>query len=291
MRFADVPSHSNLDHLLRDRGTLARQSPSFLDLRGLPMSKPLEHKLALVTGSSRGIGAAIAVRLAADGASVIVHYAKSAGLADEVVNEIRKSGGKAEAIGANLNTVEGTNALIAAIDQAFGGNFSGRLDILVNNAGTVEYGPFLETSDQSYDNHFNLNVRAPIALAKDAAKRMAKSGWGRIINIASAFGEAAPLPGVTLYIATKFALHGFTRGLSRELGPLGITVNGIQPGPIDTELSPNPGDAAYDAMVKLTSVGRFGKVTEIAAAVAYLAHPDAGFTNGENLTVDGGWNA
>jgi 3-oxoacyl-[acyl-carrier protein] reductase len=255
------------------------------------MSKPLENKLALVTGSSRGIGAAIAARLAADGASVIVHYANSAGLADEVVKDIRKAGGKAETVGANLSTVEGTNALIAAIDQAFGGNFSGRLDILVNNAGTVEYGPFLESSDQSYDNHFNLNIRAPIALAKDAGKRMAKTGWGRIINIASAFGEAAPLPGVTLYIATKFALHGFTRGLSRELGPLGITVNGIQPGPTDTELSPNPGDAAYDAMVKLTSVGRFGKATEIAAAVAYLAHPDAGFTNGENLTVDGGWNA
>jgi len=255
------------------------------------MSKPLKNKLALVTGASRGIGAEIARRLAADGASVIVNYAASRNRADEVVQAIKAAGGEAEAVGADLSTIEGTKALIAFIDKAFGGKFNGRLDILVNNAGTVEYGPFLESSEESYDKHFNLNIRAPIALAKDAGKRMAKTGWGRIINIASAFGEAAPFPGVTLYIATKFALHGFTRGLSRELGPLGITVNGVQPGPIDTELSPNPGDPAYDAMVKLTSVGRFGKVHEIAAAVAYLASPDASYTNGENLTVDGGWNA
>ncbi|TKI04995.1 SDR family NAD(P)-dependent oxidoreductase [Martelella alba] len=255
------------------------------------MTQPLKDKLALITGASRGIGAAVAARLAADGASVIVTYAAGRARAEDVAAEIRAAGGEAETVGADLGTLEGISTLTAAIDQAFGGKFNGRLDILVNNAGTVEYGPFLASSDQSYDNHFNLNVRAPIALAKDAGKRMAKTGWGRIINISSAFGEAAPLPGVTLYIATKFALSGFTKGLSRELGPLGITVNGIQPGPIDTELSPNPGTPEYDAMVKLTSVGRFGKVREIAAAVAYLAHPDASYTNGENLTVDGGWNA
>jgi NAD(P)-dependent dehydrogenase (short-subunit alcohol dehydrogenase family) len=123
----------------------------------------------------------------------------------------------------------------------FGGKFEGRLDILVNNAGTVEFGPFLDSSDDSYDKHFNLNVRSLIELSKDAAKRMIKAGWGRIINIGSAFGEAAPLPGVTLCIATKFAVHGFTRALSRELGSTGVTVNGVQPGPIDTELSPENG--------------------------------------------------
>ncbi|XBS69494.1 SDR family oxidoreductase [Acerihabitans sp. KWT182] len=255
------------------------------------MSKPLENKLALVTGSSRGIGAAVAARLADDGAAVIVTYAAGRARAEALVDEIRSAGGEAEAVGADLSDPAGVRTLTAAIDRAFGGKFNGRLDILVNNAGTVEYGPFLESSDQSYEKHFNLNVRAPVALAKDAGKRMAKTGWGRIINISSAFGEAAPLPGVTLYIASKFALSGFTKGLSRELGPLGITVNGVQPGPIDTELSPNPGSPEYDAMVKLTSVGRFGKTKEIAAAVAYLAHPDAAYTNGENLTVDGGWNA
>jgi 3-oxoacyl-[acyl-carrier protein] reductase len=255
------------------------------------MSKLLENKLALVTGSSRGIGAAVALRLARDGASVIVNYAASAGRAAEVVDTIRKAGGEAEAVGADLAGLEGVSKLVGSIDGAFGGRFGGRLDILVNNAGTVEYGPFLEQSDQSYDNHFNLNVRAPIALAKEAGKRMTKSGWGRIINVGSAFGEAAPLGGVTLYVATKFALHGFTRALSRELGPFGVTVNGIQPGPIDTELSPDEGTDEHAGMVKLTSVGRFGKVNEIAAAVAYLASPEASFTNGENLTVDGGWNA
>ena len=255
------------------------------------MSKLLENKFALITGSSRGIGAAVAARLAAGGASVIVNYASSARRAEEVVETIRAAGGEAQAVGADLASMEGVRTLIASIDGAFGGRFGGRLDILVNNAGTVEYGPFLEQSDQSYDNHFNLNVRAPIALAKEAGKRMAKTGWGRIINVGSAFGEAAPMGGVTLYIATKFALHGFTRALSRELGPFGVTVNGVQPGPIDTELSPDEGTDAHASMVRLTSVGRFGKVNEIAAAVAYLASPEASFTNGENLTVDGGWNA
>jgi len=255
------------------------------------MSKLLENKFALVTGSSRGIGAAVAARLATEGASVIVNYASSARRAEEVVETIAAAGGEAQAVGADLASMEGVRTLIASIDGAFGGRFGGRLDILVNNAGTVEYGPFLEQSDQSYDNHFNLNVRAPIALAKEAGKRMAKTGWGRIINVGSAFGEAAPMGGVTLYIATKFALHGFTRALSRELGPFGVTVNGVQPGPIDTELSPDEGTDAHASMVRLTSVGRFGKVNEIAAAVAYLASPEASFTNGENLTVDGGWNA
>ena len=255
------------------------------------MSKPLENKLALVTGSSRGIGAAIAIRLAAEGAAVIVNYAASPARAEAVVSEIRRAGGQAEAVGADLSGLDGPKTLINAIDTAFGGKFDGRLDILVNNAGTVEFGPFLESSDESYDKHFNLNVRALIALSKDAAGRMVKAQSGRIINIGSAFGEAAPLPGVTLYIATKFAVHGFTRALSREVGGSGVTVNGVQPGPIDTELSPDDDGPAAQTMKKLTSVGRFGKAEEIAAAVAFLARPEAAFINGENLTVDGGWNA
>ncbi|THD64394.1 SDR family oxidoreductase [Phenylobacterium sp.] len=255
------------------------------------MSRPLENKLALVTGSSRGIGAAVAARLAREGAAVIVTYASSAERAEAVVVDIRREGGEAEAVGADLGSPDGVKTLIASIDGAFGGRFGGRLDILVNNAGTVGYGPFLDQPDDAYDKHFNVNVRAPIALAKETGRRMAKAGWGRIVNIGSAFGEAAPMGGVTLYVATKFALHGFTRGLSRELGPFGVTVNGVQPGPIDTDLSPNEGTDEHAAMVKLTSVGRFGKVEEIAAAVAYLASPEASFTNGENLTVDGGWNA
>ena len=184
------------------------------------MTQALKGKLALVTGASRGIGAAIAARLARDGASVIVHYASSPARADEVVKAIRDAGGEAEAVGANLSKSEGMKTLIDSLNGVFGGKFDGRLDILVNNAGTVEYGPFLESSDTSYDTHFNLNVRAPIELAKDAAKRMIKTGWGRIINVGSAFGEAAPLPGVTLYIASKFAaswLHARSIARTRKI--------------------------------------------------------------------------
>ncbi len=166
------------------------------------------------------------------------------GACRDVVNAIRDAGGEAEAVGANLAKPEGVAALTDSLNGVFGGKFEGRLDILVNNAGTVEYGPFLESSETSYDTHFNLNVRAPIELAKDAAKRMIKTGWGRIINVGSAFGEAAPLPGVTLYIASKFAIRGFTRGLSRELGQYGVTVNAVQPGPIDTELAPTAWDGS-----------------------------------------------
>jgi 3-oxoacyl-[acyl-carrier protein] reductase len=255
------------------------------------MAHPLEGKLALVTGASRGIGAAIAARLAREGAAVLVHYASSEARAEAVVKAIRDAGGQAESVAGDLSKPEGVAALIRSVDSAFGGRFQGRLDILVNNAGTVEYGTFLESSATSYDTHFNLNVRAPIELAKDAAKRMIKTGWGRIVNVGSAFGEAAPLPGVTLYIASKFAVRGFTRGLSREIGRFGVTVNAVQPGPIDTELAPQPGTEDHATMTKLASVGRFGKVEEIAAAVAYLTSPEASFTNGESLTVDGGWIA
>ena len=253
------------------------------------MDRSLANKLALVTGSSRGIGAAIAIRLAADGAYVIVNYAASPARAERVVKEIRNAGGNAEAVGADLSTPQGINTLIASIDQVFGGSFGGRLDILVNNAGTVDFGPFMESAEDSYDKHFNLNVRPLVALSKDAARRMLSQKWGRIINIGSIHGESATIPGVTMYVATKFAVHGFTRGLSRELGGTGITVNAVQPGFIDTELS--PADGHTEEMKKLTSVGRFGRVEEIASAVAFLAHPESAFINGENLTVDGGWSA
>ena len=254
------------------------------------MPKPLANKLALITGSSRGIGAAIAARLAAEGASVIVNYAASRARAEAVVSEIKNAGGQAETVGADLSHTEGIKVLISSVDNVFGGKFGGRLDILVNNAGSIDRGPFLDSSDQSYDKHFNLNVRPVIELSKDAARRMVKVGWGRIISIGSAFGEAAPVGGVTLYVATKFAVHGFTRALSRELGPTGVTVNGIQPGPTNTELSPEDGPAS-EAMKKRTSVGRYGRVEEIAAAAAFLANPESAFINGENLTIDGGWNA
>jgi len=180
--------------------------------------------------------------------------------------------------------------MIAAADQAFGGRFKGRLDILVNNAGLLEFGSFLETTYEAYDRHFDLNVRCPMLLSRRAAERMRANGWGRIINIGSAFGEAVPLAGLTHYATTKFAIRGFTKALSRELGMVGITVNAVQPGPTNTDLSPEDGPVS-DTMKGFTSVGRFATTREIASAVAFLADPQSAYVNGECLTVDGGWNA
>jgi len=254
------------------------------------MKLPLESKLALVTGASRGIGAAIAIRLAQEGASVIVHYSASKARAEGVLDQIRKAGGQAEAVGADLYKKDAVKTLVASIDKAFGGKFGGRLDILVNNAGTVDFGPFLETSEETYDRMFYLNVRALMNVTRELGKRMVKSGWGRIINIGAGLGESAPLPGVTLYCVTKFAVQGFTRALSRELGSTGVTVNNVQPGPVDTEL--NPADGPYaEAMKKITSVGHFGKPDDVAYAVAFLASPESSFINGISLSVDGGWRA
>ncbi len=254
------------------------------------MKLPLENKLALVTGASRGIGAAIAVRLAKEGASVIVHYSANKVRAEGVVDQIQKAGGQAEAIGADLYKKDAVKTLAAFTDQAFGGKFGGRLDILVNNAGTVDFGPFLETSEETYDRMFDLNVRALMNVTRELGQRMVKSGWGRIINLGAGLGESAPLPGVTLYCVTKFAVQGFTRALSRELGSTGVTVNNVQPGPIDTEL--NPADGPFSGvMKKITSVGHYGKAEDVAAAVAFLSHPENSFINGASLSVDGGWSA
>ena len=210
------------------------------------MKLPLEQKLALVTGSSRGIGAAIARRLASDGAAVLVHYGSSRDRADALVNEIRDAGGAAEAIGADLASNDGPSALIAQIDGAFGGKFAGRLDILVNNAGHGSFGSLIDATDEDFDKQFTLNVRAVFQLSREAARRMSKAGWGRIINIGSGLGEAVPMPGMALYCGTKFAIRGLTKGWSRDLGSTGITVNAVQPGPIDTELNGGGAKEAYE---------------------------------------------
>lgn len=254
------------------------------------MSKPLSGKIALVTGASRGIGAATARRLAQEGAAVLVHYSASKGRAEEVAAQIRAEGGEAEIVGADLATQQGPAELLAQVDKAFGGRSAGRLDILVNNAGMGTFGMLTESTDEDFDRQFNLNVRSVYILSREAARRMTPAGWGRIINVGSCLGEAVPLPGMALYCGTKFAVNGLTRGWSRDLGPSGITVNSVQPGPIDTEMNPADGPMA-ETMRSRTSVGRHGTVEEIAAAVAFLAHPSSGFINGENLTVDGGWNA
>ncbi len=255
-----------------------------------PAPRPLAHKLALVTGASGSIGSAVARRLARDGASVLVHYSASREPAETVARDIREAGGEAEIVAADLSCPDGPATLIAQLDTAFQGRFAGRLDILVNNAGTVDVDSLVDTTDETFDHLFNLNVRAVFQLSREAARRMTPTGWGRIINMGSVFGEAAFAPGLALYCGTKFAVRGLTRGWSRDLGPAGITVNNIQPAVIQSEPVPT-GGPVFDAMKKFTSVGRFGKPEEIAEAVAFLAGRQAGFINGESLTVDGGWSA
>jgi 3-oxoacyl-[acyl-carrier protein] reductase len=246
------------------------------------MSK-LVNKVAFVTGGSRGIGAAIAKRLAADGASVAITYAKDAGAASAVVKAIERDGGKAVAIQADAADVEAVKGAVEKAVTTFG-----RLDVLVNNAGTAIPKTFEETTLEEMDRVIDINVRGVFATTHAALKHM-KDG-GRIIMIGSAVGERAQVAGLVPYSATKGAVKMFTQGLSREVGSRGITVNNVQPGPIDTDLNPAAGDWAGPQKAS-TALDRYGRVEEIAAMVAFVAGPESSYITGANLTVDGGMNA
>ena len=247
------------------------------------MSKKLEGKTALVTGGSRGIGAAIAKRLAADGAGVAITYAKNGKLACEVVKAIQANGGKAAAIQADSVDAEAVKDAVAKTVSTFGG-----LDILVNNAGTAIPKPFAETTIEELDQMLDLNVRG-VFLTTQAALKHLKDG-GRIIMIGSCIGERMMTPGLAAYAATKGAVKMFTQGLSREVGSRGITVNNVQPGPIDTDLNPATGDWAVPQKA-MTALNRYGTVDEVSSLVAFLAGPESSYITGANLTVDGGTNA
>jgi 3-oxoacyl-[acyl-carrier protein] reductase len=247
------------------------------------MSKKLEGKIALVTGASRGIGAAIAKRLAADGASVAITYSRGADAADEVIKAIERNGGKAIAIQADATDAQ---AVSAAIEKTVA--TLGRLDILVNNAGTAIPKPFEETTLEEMDRVIDLNLRG-VFIATQAALKSMRDG-GRIITMGSCVGERMMTPGLIAYAATKGAVKMFAQGLSREVGSRGITVNNIQPGPIDTELNPAAGDWATPQIAN-TALKRYGHVEDIAAMVAFIAGPEAGYITGASLTVDGGTNA
>src|ERR1700730_17314930 len=247
------------------------------------MTKKLDGKIALITGGSRGIGAAIAKRLAADGANVAITYTKGTDAAASVVKEIERDGRKAIAIQADATDADAVEAAVEKTVATFG-----RLDVLVNNAGTAIPKRFEETTLEELDRLIDINVRGTFVATQAALKHM-KSG-GRIIMIGSCVGERAMTPGLVPYSATKGAVKMFTQGLSREVGSRGITVNNIQPGPIDTDLNPAAGDGAAPQKAN-TALDRYGSVDEVAALVAFVAGPEASYITGANLTVDGGTNA
>ena len=247
------------------------------------MTRKLEGKIALVTGGSRGIGAAIAKRLAADGANVAITYTKGADAAASVVNEIERAGRKAIAIQADAADADAVKAAVEKTVTTFG-----RLDILVNNAGTAVPKRFEETTLEELDPLMDINVRGVFVATQAALKHM-KSG-ARVIMIGSAVGERVAAPGLVPYAGTKGAVKMFTQALAREIGSRGITVNNVQPGPIDTDLNPGAGDWAVPQKAA-TALDRYGRVDEIAAAVAFIAGPESSYMTGSNITVDGGMNA
>ena len=240
-------------------------------------------KRALVTGASRGIGAAIANALAAEGADIAITYEKSADRAAEVVADIKAKGRKAVAIQANSADVGAVQASVAKAAAALGG-----LDILVNNAGIFRLGELKDISLADIDALLNVNVRAQIVASTSALDHLGKGG--RIITIGSYFADRAPAAVLSVYAATKSALTAFTKALARELGPKEITVNVVQPGSIDTDMNPAHGPFG-DTLREFMALGHYGAPEDIADAVAFLASAKAKYITGSTLTVDGGANA
>lgn len=246
------------------------------------LKNTLSGKAALITGGSRGIGAAIVKRLASDGAAVAFTYANSQQKAEELVKEIEAAGGRALAIQADSANVDAVRGAVSETVKAFGG-----IDILVNNAGLSNLKPYDQFAIEEFDQMIAVNVRAVFAAVQAAAPQMDKGG--RIINIGSINADSNPFPGNSLYVMSKAAVAGLTRGLARDLAPLGITVNNVQPGPTDTDM--NPADGPYAPIVNgMIAMGRYGTGAEIAGMVAYLAAPEAAFVTGATINVDGGVN-
>jgi NAD(P)-dependent dehydrogenase (short-subunit alcohol dehydrogenase family) len=243
----------------------------------------LQGKRTLVTGASRGIGAAIARKLALEGADVAITYEKSADQAAAVVSAIQSLGRKAVAIQADSANVAAVQASVAKAVEALGG-----LDILVNNAGIIRLADLNDMPVEDIEAQLNVNIRSPIIASKAALPHL--GAGGRIINIGSYFADRVPFSLVGVYAATKSAMIAFTKGLAREVGPKAITVNVVQPGPIDTDMNPSQGPYS-SGQNQLTALGRYGKPEEIADAVAFLASPAAHYITGTALTVDGGADA
>jgi 3-oxoacyl-[acyl-carrier protein] reductase len=245
--------------------------------------KHLTDKVALVTGASRGIGSAIAKRLAADGAKAVVNYSRSEGPANEVVAAIKKAGGEAVAVKADVGDPEQIAGLFAAVKKHYG-----RLDILVNNAAVMQRGELKDVTAEDIDRHLGLNVRGYLLCAKEAAALMA--GGGCIVNITSAISRMA-YPGAVVYTATKGAIDVMTRVLAAELGPRGIRVNGVAPGSTRTDMNSEKSGKTREEErqeIEATALRRIGEVEDIADAVAFLCGHDARWVTGAWLDVSGG---
>ncbi|MBI1620826.1 SDR family NAD(P)-dependent oxidoreductase [Aquamicrobium zhengzhouense] len=243
----------------------------------------LKGRRALVTGGSRGIGAAIALALAEHGADVAITYQSSAQRAADVVSSIETFGQRGFAVQADSADTDAIRRAVQETVATFGG-----LDILVNSAAVGLSGAIADIDLAAFQEMMDVNVRGPLAFAQAAIPHLPKGG--RIISIGSALAERVPFPGVTPYAMSKSALLSFTRGLSRELGSQGITVNLVLPGSTNTEANPADGDSA-DFQRSLSSIGRYAEPSEIADAVVFLASPAANMVTGSTLTVDGGANA
>lgn len=240
----------------------------------------LTGRRALVTGGSRGIGAQIVRRLTADGAAVAFTYASSAADAEKLVAEVAADGGKAVAIQADAADPARVAGAVEQTVAELGG-----LDVLVNNAGTGHFAPIDEFTAEQYDRLVAINIGGVYWAVRTAIAHLASGG--RIINIGSIHADRVPGPGLAVYAMTKGAVSSLTRGLARELGPRGITVNNVQPGPIDTDMNPDEGEFA-EGLKQLSALGRYGDTSDIAAMVSFLAGPEAGFITGANINVDGG---
>jgi len=248
--------------------------------------RPLAGKVAFVTGGARGIGAAIVRRLARDGAAVAFTYSSSASPAETLVADIAASGGKALALQADSADAV---ALTQAVDRA--ARELGRLDILVNNAGVAIAGELSSFALADFDHTLNVNVRAVFVATQAAVRHMGQGGaYGRVITIGSTNSDRVPWAGFSVYGMSKAAIVGLTKGLARDLGPRGITVNNVQPGPVNTDMNPADGPMGGD-MHSLMALNRHAHPDEIAGMVAYLAGPESGMVTGASLLIDGGFAA